>query len=801
MVSRRHLLKLSVLGTASFAAPQAYSMSNISMTHNTGNPIGSTSPKDLSDNTRNLDYLCLGPNHTYLDRKGVPRKSWKGMEDGFNADQIARQSQFAAFMGSSGYEAPVAYAPELILCRATQIVAYLGNDYRVKSEYLPLTTTDWVSDEAKLKLIGDDSLRQDMANALDPHKGTGMAGYRHPALDSIQSTAYAKLGLMYVTPQDFDPSVGYGVTDAGAAVQKALNYLASIGGGELVYPPGQYKHITTPKLPVNLPNLLRISAFGATLVAVEGGRFFDVDKRVDGDTCQNIKIQGGFYDFTAMTGRNHVLLGTYVDGSMQIRVNFKNISFEHIRGLGPDPDPSLKNHIICAYLQCAHPSSREPVGGYVDDISLYDVKLTGGNAGYLIIGNALDSINAPNISMSTVRVVDSEHKLTVPPKDFFSSSNLHIGLDAIVKSVVVDNFYGENPGDNGIELNNVRTATLRHGRIKNPNNIGYYIDNKNPDFDSSTQIITYDTCVGDQAGYGDRAFQVGPYKSVGSSARGRLGQINYRDCGANFTFKGPSAGGFCVNGGLSGECFYDSINIENFKVSVIVDEELTSNRFPAMFTFRSSGSPKIDVVGLVFKYVGGIKQNGLVYRPRVVNLFGPDVTLCISGIRGVFDVSGVVDVFRTISLESGKANISASNNEVISNIPTSLLYVTPEDAFDDTHTAVISDSNWSRAGGPVVAGPTSVRKFVRVKDTRVVSPPGLVTLKPSASPQTITNLVGYQQQVFVSGGGVSSIELDVGTGVFMPTGVSTGSFMLSVGHSVRIVHTSAPTVRVAHLGT
>ena len=100
MVSRRHLLKLSALGTASFAAPLAYSASNITMTHNTGNPIGSTSPKDLSDNARNLDYLSLGPNPSYPDRKGVARKSWSGMESSlsFGSPELAPVRKTTLFL-------------------------------------------------------------------------------------------------------------------------------------------------------------------------------------------------------------------------------------------------------------------------------------------------------------------------------------------------------------------------------------------------------------------------------------------------------------------------------------------------------------------------------------------------------------------------------------------------------------------------------------------------------------------------------------------------------------------------------
>ena len=220
MVSRRHLLKLSALGTASFAAPLAYSASNTTMTHNTGNPIGSTSPKDLSDNTRSLDYLCLGPDHAYLDRKGVPRKSWKGMEEGFSADQEARESQFSAFLDSSGYEAPVEYSPGIVLCRATQTVTYLGKEYRAKSQFLPLTTMDWVSDEPKLKLVGDDSLRQEVSNITDPELGAGMVG-----MDGRRLRDYLKQQEYFLTIEYF------GETDTPAntkaTMQRAINFCAA----------------------------------------------------------------------------------------------------------------------------------------------------------------------------------------------------------------------------------------------------------------------------------------------------------------------------------------------------------------------------------------------------------------------------------------------------------------------------------------------------------------------------------------------------------------------------------------------
>lgn len=222
MVSRRHLLKLSALGTASFAAPLAYSASNITMTHNTGNPIGSTSPKDLSDNTRNLDLLVSGESPSYLDRKGVPRKSWKGMEAEFGADQSTRITQFSvdqnnrealfkAFMDASGYEPPMVYIPGLTLERPTQTVSYLGSEYRVKSQFLPLKTTTWAVDELKLKLIGDDSLRQDVANATDPTKGAAILGRVGVVIASVKDMGAAPRKTdVAIILKDWHPSINTG---------------------------------------------------------------------------------------------------------------------------------------------------------------------------------------------------------------------------------------------------------------------------------------------------------------------------------------------------------------------------------------------------------------------------------------------------------------------------------------------------------------------------------------------------------------------------------------------------------------
>ena len=152
------------------------------MAYNTGNPIGSTSSKDLSDNASNLDLLLLGHELSYLDRKGLPRKSWTGMEvehsEGqvrheveFELDQAGRVNAFNRFLEMSGYEIPVDYVSGLSVTRPTQQVRYLGELYRAKNAALPFITTTFAADESKWISNGDNALRQALAS---PHGAAGV---------------------------------------------------------------------------------------------------------------------------------------------------------------------------------------------------------------------------------------------------------------------------------------------------------------------------------------------------------------------------------------------------------------------------------------------------------------------------------------------------------------------------------------------------------------------------------------------------------------------------------------------------
>ena len=76
------------------------------MANNTGNPVGSTAAKDLSDNAENLDKFSNGTDYEYADRLGRSRKSLKWIEDAalaipaidaaMRSEEDAKRSELAA---------------------------------------------------------------------------------------------------------------------------------------------------------------------------------------------------------------------------------------------------------------------------------------------------------------------------------------------------------------------------------------------------------------------------------------------------------------------------------------------------------------------------------------------------------------------------------------------------------------------------------------------------------------------------------------------------------------------------------
>ncbi|NBA95498.1 hypothetical protein [Pseudomonas sp. R5(2019)] len=226
------------------------------MSYNTGNPIGSTNPKDLFDNAKCFDSFANGPGPTYKDRLGVDRKSIPGMIAEFDQSQVARTQQFDHLLESTGYSLVGEYAPGLLIERFNQYVMKDGQPYRLSSlATVPYTTTgNWATESDAFVLLGDDVLRQDLAN---PDKSSALVVFMPAGVGAIGGTLLRKVRER-VSVLDFmsQAMISDTQTDSPALDHLPAFLLARAHamntGAKLIVPAGNYRWAGSTTFEVDL---------------------------------------------------------------------------------------------------------------------------------------------------------------------------------------------------------------------------------------------------------------------------------------------------------------------------------------------------------------------------------------------------------------------------------------------------------------------------------------------------------------------------------------------------------------------
>lgn len=188
-------------------------------TFQTGNPVPSTSPLDLSDNVSNMDEAMNSTSPSFLDRTGKRRQTWAGAE--------YEWQQFLINMGYEPLHLVYADGSPLVVARPTQLIDRGAVAYRVKTPAtFPVTLSGtWATDQALVVEVGDSPLRQDLANSTDVAKGAGQIGYKRNGTGAVGRVLSAKLADD-IDVTDFG-AVGDGVTDNWAAFEAARLYAES----------------------------------------------------------------------------------------------------------------------------------------------------------------------------------------------------------------------------------------------------------------------------------------------------------------------------------------------------------------------------------------------------------------------------------------------------------------------------------------------------------------------------------------------------------------------------------------------
>ncbi|HGP4289194.1 TPA: glycosyl hydrolase family 28-related protein [Pseudomonas aeruginosa] len=134
-----------------------------------GFPLGSKDPRVLYKNAKNFDYAMNDRESvSWVDRFGVSRKTWFGVEQQVND-----------YLASQGFEPVVLEYTDgsrLIVDRPTQLIQRGDNIYSVKrpASFPVELTGNWATDQDLLVTQVDRSLRQQLADPLDPTAGAAL---------------------------------------------------------------------------------------------------------------------------------------------------------------------------------------------------------------------------------------------------------------------------------------------------------------------------------------------------------------------------------------------------------------------------------------------------------------------------------------------------------------------------------------------------------------------------------------------------------------------------------------------------
>lgn len=208
-------------------------------TYNTGNPVGSVDVRDLYDNAQNLDNFSNGTADKYADRFGVSRQSLQGIR---NASQYVDLGPYAAGLNFTSRNQVFSYD------------AGSGAEYYAPgpSITLPYTTTGVGTAEiANFRSVGDAVLRSDLAAST----GAERVGWKRSPpvsgintvsemLDSQTRSLWEYANLVTYKPDANDPKTW----DWSPAIQAAIDELASLRGGLLLFPRGVFKHSASIQL-------------------------------------------------------------------------------------------------------------------------------------------------------------------------------------------------------------------------------------------------------------------------------------------------------------------------------------------------------------------------------------------------------------------------------------------------------------------------------------------------------------------------------------------------------------------------
>lgn len=466
---------------------------------------------------------------------------------------------------------------------------------------------------------------------------------------------------------------GDGVTDDRAAIQAAIDAVA--GNGTVFLPAGTYllNSGTALNLPRNATGLRIVGAGKSnTFIKLSSGcpRAFDLNKVANNDTFQNIELSDFTVDANSIGGKHHVVIGTYQNGTAQTYLNLKHIYVRRVDTVNVtsapiDGDYALAtNHRLNVHLVTRQNNINGTVPAVaIDDVWVEDCRFNGGNEGAMIAMSGAAGYS--DCTADNYGIRRCFHDTGGTPTQYFPSANFQLGSYAKSRRFVIQDCWGYNSGDVGIEVDGADYGLIENCAIQDAFNANYYIAGFAPTYSGKGAVYDYNNCVGRAVNLEATSWLV-----AAASNGATYDAINLRDCrhidtNAGFTLQGSAFRNATQDVG--------KIEINNFRVDQPnKDYSSATGGSPKAFAFTAASNlvtNQVVIRGLTINLTAAHSGAGS-YTWAPISVLGNTFVLNFEDIRVNFNNTGALLNHSYVGIDIGRSATTVNSATIRRYFPT-----------------------------------------------------------------------------------------------------------------------------------
>lgn len=286
------------------------------------------------------------------------------------------------------------------------------------------------------------------------------------------------------------------------------------------------------------------AGIGKTIIKLSAAapRAFDFNKIADGDTFQNITIGDLTVDCNNVGGLHHVVIGNFINGTLQTRFNVSGLRVERVATINvPSATTTANYNTATLHRLNVHIAIVDSVINgtqySLTDCQVNDCQFVGGNEGVFFGGTIAGAVVGLNVWVDNCHINACTYTSGAAPTQFFASAGFQIGSCAFGGRCTINRCLAVYAGDVGFENDTMMRVDHLECEAVDCWNFGFYVRNVQSvselqaqpptagQAQTQAQQHTYMQCVARRLTVANmRGYRIDTFNSI------PLGHFTYREC-------------------------------------------------------------------------------------------------------------------------------------------------------------------------------------------------------------------------------------------------------------------------------